>query len=139
MRYSYEEKFVDFQPVELPVGLFDRIILAIRREKELRKTRRLLFSFFALLIISVVAMPLSWMMFAAQIKSSGVYYFLATAFSDLGSAVSLWKYFSLAILESLPSASLIAFVLSAGVALFTLRLFLRKRGQLIGYMRGGLA
>jgi len=117
-------KFGDFEPVEPSAGLFDRIIAAIKQEQELRHTKRLLFGFLVLLIISFIATPLSWSMFINQLKSSGIIYFISLAISDFDIFLNLWQDFSLAILESLPITGIIVFTISIGMALFTLRLFL---------------
>ena len=52
-------------------GLFDRIILAIRREQELRNTKKLAFGFLALLAVSLVAVSFSWTLFSGQLAESG--------------------------------------------------------------------
>lgn len=114
--------------------LFDKIILAIRKEKELRQGRKLLLGFFFLLIISIVATPLSLAIFIARINSSGIYYFLAAGFNDLSLFFSLWRDMGLIILESLPVAGLAFFALSLGLAVFTLRLFLYKKKLLLNYL-----
>jgi len=41
MRKDYEKLFANLEAPEPPAGLFNRIILAIKREQELRRTRRL--------------------------------------------------------------------------------------------------
>lgn len=118
---------------EPPAGLFDRIISAIKRERELRQTKRLLFGFLFLLVVSLVATPLSGVLLAGQVASSGILYFISAAASDLGTFLALWQDFSWAILESLPLVGIAAFVISLGVSVFTLRLFLHRRGLLLGY------
>jgi cytochrome b561 len=117
-----------------PSGLFERIISAIKKEQEMRKSRRLLFAFFVLLIVSIVAIPFSGTILAIQIKNSGISYFVSTAFSDFGVAIRLWKDFALAILESLPVLELISFGISLAIAVFTIRLFLYKKKLLLGYL-----
>jgi len=134
MRKDYERLFTYLKPVEPPAGLFDKIILAIKREKELRQTRRLLFGFLSLLIISFITTPLSWTILVNQVESSGISYFISTAASDFGAFLVLWQDFSLAILESIPIAGIIAFTISIGMVLFTLRLFLYKKRLLLGYL-----
>jgi len=116
------------------VGLFDRIILAIKREQELQHTRRLLFSFLLLLALSIITVPFSWTILVNQIENSGVSYFISTAISDLSTFAILWQDFSLAILELLPIMGIVAFVTSLGIALFTLRLFLYKKRLLLDYL-----
>lgn len=119
-----QRKFSDFEPVEPSAGLFDRIIAVIKKEQELRHSKRLLFGFALLLLLSFIATPLSWSMFVNQIKTSGILYFISAAITDFGTFLSYWKDFALAILESLPITGIVAFALSIGLALFTLRLFL---------------
>jgi hypothetical protein len=120
--------------LEPPVGLFDRIILAIEREQNLRQARRLLFGFFALLVVSLVLTPFSLLWLVGQIKSSGVFYYFSTAIGNLGLFLALWQDFCLAILESLPVIALAVFAASFVVSLFTVRLFLRKKSLLLGYL-----
>lgn len=120
--------------IEPPANLFDRIILAIKKEQELRKTKRLLFGFLFLLIISVITTPLSWMMFVSQVESSGLSYYISAAINDLDAFILLWKDFSLVIFESLPFTGIIAFMISLCVSIFTLRLFLYKKRLLLGYL-----
>jgi len=134
MRQDFEKLFSHLKPAEPPAGLFDRIILAIKREQELRQTKRLLFGFLFLLVASFIATPLSWMMLVNQVENSGILYFISTAVSDFGTFLALWQNFSLAILESLPIVGIVAFLMSIGIALFTLRLFLYKKRLLLGYL-----
>src|SRR4030042_4741125 len=119
MRKDFEKPFSYLEPAEPPAGLFDRIISAIKREQELRHTRRLVFSFFSLLIVSFAAIPFSWAMLSSQIENSGISYFVSTAVNNLGVFFALWQDFSLAIIESLPLSGMIAFAASLGIAVFT--------------------
>jgi len=134
MRKDYERLFSHLELKEPPAGLFDRIILAIKREQELQHTKRLLFGFLFLSVVSFIATPLSWSILINQIESSGISYFISTALSDFGTFVVLWKDFSLAILESLPITGMMIFAISLGVSIFTLRLFLYRKRLLLGYL-----
>lgn len=109
---------------DLPAGLLGRIISAIGREKELRCEKRekmMLFSFLILLAFSFSATPFSLMIFLKQAESSGIFYFVSAAASDLNVFFSLWQDFGLAILESLPILGIIALALSIGMFLFSVR------------------
>jgi len=134
MRKEYEKLSTYIKLVEPPAGLFDRIIFAIKREQELQHTKRLLFSFVFFLVTSLIAIPFSWAMLISQAENSGILYFISTAVSDFGTFLTLWQDFGLAILESLPITGIIAFTISIGTALFTLRLFLYKKRLLLGYL-----
>jgi hypothetical protein len=134
MRQDLEKLFSHLKPAEPPAGLFDRIILAIKREQELQHTRRLVFGFASLLIVSFVAVPFSWIMLVSQVESSGISYFISAAVSDFGTFLVLWKDFSLAILESLPVTGMIVFAICLGMSVFTLRLFLYRKRLLLNYL-----
>ena len=137
VRKDYEKLFTHLEPSEPPAGLFDRILLAIRREQELRNTRRLAFGFLALLVISLTAAPFSWTLFAGQIQDFGMLQFIEVALSDLGAFFASWQDFSLAIAESLPVMGIAIFTVNMILAVFTLRLFLYKKRLLVGYLLHG--
>ena len=137
-RKDHEKLFTRFEPPELPAGLFDRIILAIRREEELRYTRRLAFGFLGLLIVSFSAVPFSWAYFSGQIVESGLYQFISVAASDLSTFLALWPDFLMAVAESLPIVGFTIFMINIILAVFTLRLFLYKRRLLFGYFIRGM-
>lgn len=134
VRKDYEKLFSHLKPPEPPARLFDRIILAIKREQELQQTRRLLFGFLSLLVISFLAMPFSWSLLIEQVKSSGIIYFVSAAIGDFGIFLALWQNFGLAILESMPIAAIAAFMVNIILVLWTLRLFLYKKRLLLNYL-----
>ena len=138
MRRDYEKLFTHFEPPEPPAGLFDRIILAIRREQELRNTKKLVFGFLVLLIVSFAAAPFSWTLFAGQIQDSGMLQFVEVALSDLGAFFAYWQDFSLAIAESLPVMGIAIFIANIILAVFTIRLFLYKKRLLVGHLLRGV-
>ena len=134
MRRDYEKLFRQLMSPEPPAGLFDRIILAIKREQGLRQTKRLLFGFLSLLIISFILIPFSWTLLVEQVKNSGILYFISTAFSDFGVFLTLWQDFGLAILESMPIMAISVFMINIALLLFAIRLFLYKKRLLLAYL-----
>lgn len=134
MRKDFEQLFSNLKPKEPRKGLFIRIILAIQREQELRKTRKIFFSFVLLLMVSFIAMPFSLAALLREIENSGIFYLISAGLSDFQTFLALWQDFGLAILESLPVASMVIFSISLGTALFTLRLFLYRKRLLLGYL-----
>jgi predicted neutral ceramidase superfamily lipid hydrolase len=134
MRKDYEKLFNYIESQEPPKGLFDKIILAIKKEQELRHGKRLLFGFLLLLIISALSTPFSFMLLISQIKSSGIHYFISSALSNFNVFISFWKEFSLAILESIPIVAVMIFILDMALVIFTLRLFLYKKRLLLNYL-----
>ncbi len=134
MRKDYEKLFTHLTPPEPPIGLFDRIILTIKREQELRNTKRLVFGFLALLLVSLITVPFSWTLVAGQMQDSGVIQFIQVGLSDIGTFFASWQDFSLAIAESLPITGIAIFTINMILAVFTLRLFLYKKRLLVGYL-----
>jgi hypothetical protein len=114
--------------------LFDRIILAIRKEKELRKTKRLLFGFLFLSIFSISIMPFSCKMFINQMRKAGIFYFVSTAVSNLAIFLNFWQDFIFAILESLPIVEIIFFATNLIIFLFAIHLFLSRKRLLLAYL-----
>ena len=134
MRKDYEKLFTNLEPPEPQVGLFDRILLAIKREQELRSSKRLAFGFLALLAISFIATPFSWTLFSGQMAESWVLQFISVAMSDLGTFLSIWPDSVVAVAESLPVTGIILLTVNMILAIFTLRLFLYKKRLLVDYL-----
>jgi hypothetical protein len=138
MRKDCEKLFTHLEPPEPPAGLFDRIILAIKREQELRNTKRLAFGFLALLVVSLATMPFSWALFSGQMAESGILQFISVAISDLRTFLSMWPDSVMAIAESLPVMGIAIFTVNMILVVFTLRLFLYKKRLLVGYLLHGV-
>jgi len=125
---KYNKKFFNkLQNLELPPGLFEKIVLAIKKEKEFQKTKRLLFSFLFLSIVSIAAMPFSFGMLMNQLKNSGIFYFVSATIGEFGTFVILWQDFTLAILESLPIVEIIFFTTNLIIFFFAVRFFLNQK------------
>jgi hypothetical protein len=134
MPKNYKKFFNNLKQIEPPPPLFNRIILEIKREQELQKTKRLLFGFLFLFIVSLVATPFSFRMLVSQAKNSGTLYFISTVVYDFETFLNFWKDFSLSILESLPIVEIIFFAINLIIFLFTIRLFLSRKRLLLAYL-----
>lgn len=134
MRKDYAKILTHLEPPDPPSGLFDRIILAIRHEQELRSTKRLALGFLALLIISLSSAPFSWRFFSEQMAESGILQFMSIAINDLATFLALWPDSVIAIAESLPIVGIIILAINMILAVFTLRLFLYKKRLLLSYL-----
>jgi len=135
MQKELKKTSVRSYPAEPSAGLFDRIILAIKREQELYQTKRLLLIFFCLLIVSLGIAPFSWTVLVNQVKASGILYFVSVAIGNLDAFFLFWKDFSLAILGSLPIIGIIFFTINIALMVFAIRLFLYKKHILIDYLK----
>jgi len=138
VRKDYEKLFTHIDPPEPPAGLLDKILLAIKREQELRNSKRSAFGFLALLAVSLAAVPFSWNFLSGQMAESGVFQFMSIATNDLGTFLASWPESVLAVAESLPVVSITLFTVNMILAVFTLRLFLYKKRLLVGYLLRGV-
>lgn len=132
-QYSIKQS-ISYSP-EVSAGLFDRIIQAIQLEKELQRSRRILFSFVILFLASTGLLPFSIVFFLNQLKHTGAWYFLVTALENTGAFTAFWQNFVLSILESLPTVAIILLSLNVVLFVFVVRLFLHKKGLLLKYVR----
>ncbi len=135
---KHSDKFFKNKPAKPNAGLFDKIISAIKREKETKQTRKILLAFLCLLAISVVSLPFSWSVFTEQWRASRVAYYMSTAFVNFNVFPVLWQNFTLSVLESLPIMAITLFAVNLALAVFTLRLFLHKKQLLFRYFVNGL-
>ncbi len=117
------------------LNLFDRIISAIKQEKEFKQTKKILIAFILLLVVSVATAPFSATFFLDQWNSSKTDYFISLSISNINMFFAYWQDFALSIFESLPIVAIILLALNIASLLFTLRLFLYKKGYLIRYLR----
>jgi len=124
----------DFKLTDPPVGLFDKIINLIQKEKEFKKSKKIFFGFLFLFILSLGLFPFSSLILFNQIKNSGFAYFVSSAVNDFGSFVMFFKDFVLAIFSSFPIMGMLIFIINLILLLFTLRLFLYKKQYLIKYL-----
>lgn len=124
----------DFKLTEPPVGLFDKIISLIQREKEFKKSKKIFFGFLFLFFLSLGMFPFSSLTLFNQIKDSGFGYFISSAINDLGSFAMFFKDFVLAIFSSFPIMGMFIFTINLILLLFTLKLFLYKKQYLIKYL-----
>lgn len=112
-------------------NLYDRIILAIQKEKESQKIRKVFIFFTLIFIFSLSFTTISVLSFIKALRYSGAIYIIETAVSDLSLFLSLWKHFALAFIEVLPIINLIIFITCLIFTVFTLRLIMYKKYLLI--------
>ncbi|MBI4991682.1 MAG: hypothetical protein HZB99_00490 [Candidatus Harrisonbacteria bacterium] len=121
MRRDYKKLFTHFTPPEPPEGLFDKIIARIREEEQLLFVKRRLILFSIAVVVSATAFIPAINAFQQEFAQSGFSQFLSLIFSDLGSVMANWQDFGLAILESLPAVSIITFLATTLIFLWSLK------------------
>ncbi len=119
-------------------GLFDRILCAIGKEKESHQTKQILVAFFFLFVISAAILPFSFSLVASQWRASGINYFISAPMWNLRFSLVLWQDVALSILEALPVTSLVFFAINLSLFLFTIRLFIHRKGILLKYIKYNL-
>jgi hypothetical protein len=134
MEKDNKKFFNRLQNLEPRPELFDRIILAIKREQELQRIKKLQFGFLFLSIFSISIMSFSWKMLINQMINSGIFYFVSTVVSNLAIFLNFWQDFIFAILESLPIVEIILFATNLIIFLFTIHFFLSRKRLFLVYL-----
>lgn len=116
--------------IELPEGIFEKIMSRIREEKRFMAVRRRMIIFSVCASISSVALIPSFKMVYSNFTESGFLRFFSLLFSDFGAMAGYWESFIMALLESLPAASLAVFLAAIFVLLESLK-FLTKDVKLL--------
>lgn len=113
--------------MELPAGLFEKIIKRIHKEERLLVLRRVVL-FSVTLAGSGVAFFPALNMLLSDFNQSGFLRFFSLTFTDFSTVMTYWKSFSMALLQTLPAISLALF-------LAVLLTFLQSIKSLIKYER----
>ena len=116
-------------------ALFEKIILAIKKEKKVKETKKLLFLFSFILILSVLAIPFTINIFLKDWDHSKISYLIYAVSSNIGVLSLVWKELLLSIFESFPFAAATALAINIVFVLFSVKLFLYKNGELIKFLK----
>lgn len=119
MGKDYEKLFTHLEPPEPPAGLFNKIMARIQEEELLLSIKKRLILFSGVVLSSVGILIPVVSAFQAEFARSSFSQFLSLMFSDLGAVTANWQDFGLALLESLPATSLIAFLATILVLLWS--------------------
>jgi len=111
--------------IEVPVGLFDRIICRIREERRISVFRRRFAFYSAGAIGSFIAFIPAFNAMWTELAQSGLAHFISLIFSDTGTVLAFWDVFVLSILESLPAFSIAVVLAILFIFLGSLKLLAR--------------
>jgi len=125
MNKYYEKIFTNLKSPEPPENLFNKVMSRIRQEKNLLTVKRRMAVFSAGLISSAVAIIASFRVVESEMIKSGFIQFASLIFSDMGTVLSNWQNFVLALLESLPVVSIAVFLLTIFAFLQSLKFLAR--------------
>ena len=121
MRKDYEKLFTYLTPPEPPAGLFNKIMARVREEKLFLSIKKRLILFSGVVLSSVGILIPVVIAFQTEFAQSGFSQFLSFIFSDFGAVTVNWQDFGLALLESLPATSLIAFLATMLILLCSIK------------------
>lgn len=110
---------------EVPAGLLDKILARIQKEKRFSAIRQTII-FTCTLMASLLACFPAFKLLYAEANQSGFLNFLSLIFSDFSLIMPYWQNFGLALLESLPSISLAAFLFIFIMVLQSIKLLLKN-------------
>jgi len=112
----------DFNLVEPPAGLFDKIMCRIEREKKIFTLRRRIIIFSIGLIGSAIAFVPAFTYVRYGFVESGFYSFFSLIFSDTEVVITYWESFIQSLLETLPVVGLAALLTTVVIFLESLKL-----------------
>lgn len=109
MNQNYKRLFNNLHKIEPPESLYKTIISRIQFEKIRRAKIRLVF-FGITALASITASVPALSVVHRELTSSGFYQYIPLIYSDSGLVLFQWKEFSLLLIESLPTVSIIIFM-----------------------------
>ena len=111
----------EMNPNKSPKRLFRQIIERLKIEKHLKFFKERFWIFFAAFIGSVGLIITAFLLLNSELKESESVLFLSLLFSDTFAIFAYYKYFALAVLESLPIVSIILSLAAISLAMTLLR------------------
>ena len=125
MRHDFEQLFANLQAPEPTVGLFVRIVAAIRTEQRRLAVRRIAMCSLVLVGSLVLLVP-AWQMVQTGLAESGFVEFFSLMFSDTGLMATSWRNFVMVLLESLPVTGLALFLMAMAGLLTSFRFIITQ-------------
>ena len=95
--------------VELPPGLFNKILKRIHKEERVLVLRRIVI-FSITLAGSLLSLAPSFKILGSDFSRSGFISFFSLIFSDFSAVTTYWQSFMMILLETLPAVSLALFL-----------------------------
>jgi hypothetical protein len=122
---KYKKLFKYISLAELPEGLEKRVLSAITKNE--RQTARLKnWIFGGISTISFAFSSWAVIYLVKSVESSGLWQYLSLAFSENGTLLAFWKEFSLTLAESLPITSIVMFLITIGLFIWSITKITKK-------------
>ena len=103
--------------------LFSKVIIKINKQERLLLIKRKLFVVSFVSFFSSIAFIFSAITTHAEFIKTGFFDFLSLMFSDFNIITAYWQNFSMSLLESLPIMSVIIFLFTTIIFIFSLKAF----------------
>lgn len=110
MREDYKTMPSEFNQIDPPSDLSEKIMSRLRIEKRRLTVKRRIFIFFLTTIVSITLFIPAFKELQLSVNESGFWQFSSLFFSDFKIVLTNWQLFSLSLLESLPGISLLSFL-----------------------------
>lgn len=117
MPFSIEQLISKLPSRTPPDGMFEMIQCGINHEKNLRSIKRKALAFGSGLITLSIFMAIFWNILWQEIAQSAFAVYLQTVLSDPSLLLAYWREAAMSLLETLPVANLIAWLLMVFFAL----------------------
>lgn len=121
MENNYEKLFSQLETPQAPIGLLEKILNRLTRERKLSAKRRL-FVFSFSLLASLIALIPAWQFVWSGFAQSGFFQFFSLLFSDAAIVLTYWQNYALSLLETFPVSRLIIFLAITFIFLESLKL-----------------
>ncbi|MFZ5363925.1 MAG: hypothetical protein ACOZAG_00355 [Patescibacteria group bacterium] len=125
MDKNIEKISENFNLVDPPPGLFDKIMCRIEKERKILTLRRRIIIFSIGLVGSAIAFIPALAYVRTGLVESGFSAFFSLIFSDTEIVLVYWKNFAQSLLETLPVAGLAVFLATIAVFLESLKMLVR--------------
>lgn len=112
--------------------LFQKIVTRIEKEEIILLVRKRLAILFFIMTGSIVALIPALLTVRNNFMESGFLDFISLLFSDTNMVATYWKNFALALLESLPTVSVIVFLGTVLIFLYSLKFVIRDINYIYG-------
>ncbi len=116
---------INMTKIELPEGIFERVMAHIRLEQRFLTIKRRLMIFSFGFVGSAIALVPVFKLTQSSFAESGFLHFISLIFSDFGITVSYWQSFAMSLLETLPAMSLAILLAVIFIFLESLRFLAR--------------
>jgi hypothetical protein len=114
---NYKKLFSFLKESEIPANLYEKVINRLYYEKKLIAIRRKIFLYSSATVFSLAALVGAFYYVRLEMDSSGFFNYSSLMFTDFDIILKSWQNFSITLLETLPTTSIILTLISVAILL----------------------